>query len=75
MTFFSPQVSEVLIKTLDACALNNRFWVYGAAATDVGYDITVTDTVTGDFKVYSKTQGPPAAALTDRDAFDTCWAN
>ncbi len=75
MTFFSPQVSEVLIKTLDACALNNRFWVYGAAATDVGYDITVTDTVTGDFKVYSKTQGPPAAALTDSDAFATCWAN
>ncbi len=74
MTFFSPQVSEVLIKTLDACALNNRFWVYGAAATDVGYDITVTDTVTGDFKVYSKTQGPPAPALTDSDAFDTCWA-
>jgi hypothetical protein len=74
MTFFSPQVSEVLIKVLDACALNNRFWVYGAAATDVGYDITVTDTVTGDTKVYSKLQGPPAPALTDSDAFDTCWA-
>ena len=29
----------------------------------------------GEFKVYSKTQGPPAAALTDSDAFDTCWAN
>ncbi|MEO7795265.1 MAG: hypothetical protein ABIV06_10875 [Thermoanaerobaculia bacterium] len=75
MTFFSPQVSEVLIKVLDACTLNNRFWVYGAAATDVGYDITVTDTATGDHKVYSKIQGPPAAALTDSDAFATCWAN
>lgn len=75
MTFFSPQVSEVLIKVLDACALNNRFWVYGAAATDVGYDITVTDTATDASKVYSKTQGPPAPALTDSDAFDTCWAN
>ncbi len=75
MTFFSPQVSEVLIKVLDACALNNRFWVYGAAATDVGYDITVTDTATDDSKVYSKIQGPPASALTDSDAFDTCWAN
>lgn len=75
MTFFSPQVSEVLIKVIDACALNNRFWVYGAAATDVGYDITVTDTATDDFKVYSKVQGPPAPALTDSDAFDTCWAN
>jgi hypothetical protein len=74
MTFFSPQVSEVLIKTLDACTLNNRFWVYGAAATDVGYDITVTDTVTGDSKVYSKEQGPPAPALTDSDAFATCGA-
>lgn len=75
MTFFSPQVSEVLIKVLDACALNQRFWVYGAAATDVGYDITVTDTVADEFRVYSKTQGPPAPALTDSDAFDTCQAN
>ena len=75
MTFFSPQVSEVLIKVINACALNNRFWVYGAAATDVGYDITVTDTATDDTKVYSKTQGPPAPALTDSDAFATCWAN
>jgi hypothetical protein len=75
MTFFSPQVSEVLIKVLDACALNDRFWVYGAAATDVGYDITVTDTATDEHKVYSKTQGPPAAALTDSDAFATCWAH
>jgi hypothetical protein len=75
MTFFSPQVSEVLIKVLDACALNNRFWVYGAAATDVGYDITVTDTATDDHKTYSKLQGPPAPALTDSDAFATCWAN
>ena len=75
MTFFSPQVSEVLIKVINACALNNRFWVYGAAATDVGYDITVTDTATDDFKVYSKIQGPPAPALTDSDAVATCWAN
>ncbi len=75
MTFFSPQVSEVLIKVLDACSLNERFWVYGAAATDVGYDITVTDTVAGEHVVYSKLQGPPAAALTDSDAFATCDAN
>lgn len=75
MTFFSPQVSEVLIKVINACALNNRFWVYGAAATDVGYDITVTDTATDEHQTYSKTQGPPAPALTDSDAFATCWAN
>lgn len=75
MTFFSPQVSEVLIKVLDACSLNQRFWVYGAAATDVGYDITVTDTVAGEHVVYSKLQGPPASALTDSDAFDTCDAH
>jgi hypothetical protein len=72
MTFFSPEVSEVLIKVLDACSTNDRFWVYGAAATDVGYDILVTDTVARQSKTYSKTQGPPAAAITDSDAFATC---
>ncbi len=75
LTFFSAEVSEVLIKVLDGCGTNDRFWVYGAAASDVGYDITVTDTVADVSKVYSKLQGPPAPAITDSDAFATCAAN
>lgn len=75
MTFFSADVSEVLIKVLDGCGINDRFWVYGAAATDVGYDITVTDTAADQSRTYSKVQGPPAEALTDSDAFATCAVN
>jgi hypothetical protein len=72
LSFFAESNREVLIKVLDGCGVNQRYWVYGAAATDVAFDITVTDTATGDSKVYSKEQGPPAPAITDVDAFATC---
>lgn len=74
MSFFSPDNLEVLIKVLDGCGLNQRFWVYGAASTDVEYTITVTDTATGESVEYFKPQGPPAPAITDSDAFATCDA-
>jgi hypothetical protein len=45
--FFSPNNVELVIKVLDGRALNGHFWVFGAALTDVEYDVTVTDTATG----------------------------
>ncbi len=75
LSFFAEANREVLIKVLDACGLNDRFWVYGAAATDVAYAISVTDTATGEVVVYEKEQGPPAPAITDADAFATCGAD
>jgi hypothetical protein len=71
-SFFDPDNREVLWKVLDACAVNGHFWVYGAAATDVGFTITVTDTATGAQQQYTKQQGPPAPAITDSGAFATC---
>lgn len=75
MSFFSPDNLEVLIKVLDGCPVNGRFWVYGAASTDVEYNLTVTDTVTGESVEYFKPQGPPAPAITDSNAFATCGGN
>jgi hypothetical protein len=72
--FFSANNNEMLVKVLDACAINERFWFYAAAATDVEFEITVTDTEADVTKVYSKEFGPPAPAITDTDAFDTCDA-
>ncbi len=45
--FFSADNPELLIKVLDGCAINDSFWVFYAAATDVGLTLTVTDTKTG----------------------------
>lgn len=34
-SFFGPNNWDVLIKVLDGCAINDFYWVYGSAATDV----------------------------------------
>ncbi|MEM1178141.1 MAG: hypothetical protein AAGM22_07350 [Acidobacteriota bacterium] len=70
--FFAPDNWEVLIKVLDACAFNDRFWVFSAATTNVEYTIDVTDTVADQTRRYTNQLGMAAAAVTDTDAFATC---
>jgi lysyl endopeptidase len=70
--FLDPTNWEFLIKVLDACALNNRYWVFFAGTTNVGFTVTVTDTATGLFQPYSNNAGQPANAITDTNAFATC---
>ena len=70
--FFSPENWEMLFKVLNGCGINDRYWVFFAATTDVGFTATVTDTQTGDVKQYSNLLGQAADAVTDTDAFATC---
>jgi hypothetical protein len=70
--FFSASNIEMVLKVLNACGLNSRYWVYGAASTDVEYTITVTDTKTQTTKTYSHPPGSAAPAITDGNAFATC---
>lgn len=66
-----PNNWEVLIKAIDACSYNDKFWIYLAAATNVGYEISVTDTVAGGPpKIYSNALGTLAPAINDSAAFD-----
>jgi hypothetical protein len=67
--FFDPNNWEMLIKVLDGCTVNGNHWVYSAAATDLGLDITVTDMETDTTWTYTKEPGPPAPAITDSGAF------
>src|SRR4029077_3807195 len=50
--FFNPANVELIVKVLDGRALNNRFWVFYGALSNVKYTLTVTDTVTSGVKVY-----------------------
>lgn len=70
--FFDAANLEVLVKVLDGCAVNDRFWVFAAATTNVAYELVVTDTVLGTSKSYSNALGVSAPAVTDTDAFDSC---
>jgi ELWxxDGT repeat protein len=73
-TFFSPDNWELTVKVLDGCSLNDRFWVFAAATTDVQYELTVVDRATGATKTWRNPQGTLAAAVTDTGAFATCVA-
>jgi hypothetical protein len=70
--FLGPNNLEILVKVLNACSFNQRFWVFFAATTDVAFDLSVTDKKAGVTKNYSNPLGHPADAVTDTDAFSTC---
>ncbi len=70
--FFDDDNWEMLVKVLDGCALNDRYWVFAAATTNVEYALRVTDTETGEVKSYFNPLGSSAAAVTDTVAFATC---
>ncbi|HEX4962415.1 MAG TPA: alpha/beta hydrolase-fold protein [Thermoanaerobaculia bacterium] len=70
--FFGPDNWELLVKVIDGCALNGKYWVFSAATTDVHYVLTVADTATGRVVRYENPAGKAAAAITDTSAFATC---
>jgi hypothetical protein len=70
--FFGSENIEMITKVLDACGLNQRYWLFAAATTDVEYTITVTDSKTNTTKTYFHAVGSPAPAITDTGAFATC---
>ena len=72
--FFSPDNWEVLVKVLDGCGINDRFWVFAAATTNVEYTLEVTDTWTDVARTYVNPLGVAAPAITDTSAFATCSA-
>ena len=69
-SFFGDDNWEVLVKILDACTLNGKFWVLTAAATTVEYTTTIFDLETGAVWSYDNPLGFPSPAVTDIEAFD-----
>jgi Leucine-rich repeat (LRR) protein len=70
--FFASSNVEMVIKVLNACTLNQRFWVYAGGLTNVQVSITVTDTMTGTMKTYNNPQGTAFRPVQDTSAFATC---
>ena len=61
----------MLVKVINGCGLNDRFWVYAAGTTDVAWTMTVMDHETGETFTRSNPLGQPSPAITASDAFDT----
>jgi hypothetical protein len=70
--FFSPSNVEVLVKVLDGCALNDRYWVFVAGLTDVRVELTVIDTQRGGIRTFTNPQGAAFLPVLDTSALSTC---
>jgi CSLREA domain-containing protein len=70
--FFNPANVELTLKVLDACAVNDRFWVFASGLTNVAVDITVEDTVTGRTWTHHNAAGAPFQPRLDTNALDVC---
>lgn len=67
--FFGAANPEMMIKVLNGCGVNNRFWVFYSAGTNVGLKTTVTDTLTGASKTYNNPLNTAAPPVQDTNAF------
>lgn len=70
--FFAASNVEAVIKILDGCGLNSRFWVFAGGLTNVRVDLKVTDTLRGTVRTYTNPQGLAFQPIQDTNAFATC---
>ena len=71
--FFSPVNIEMVVKVLDACvAPFDSFWVFAGGLTDVGVELVVEDTQTGEVRTYDNELGTAFQPIRDTSAFATC---
>lgn len=70
--FFSANNIEMIIKVVNGCALNSRYWVFAGGLTNVAVTITVTDTSNGTTRTYINPQGVAFQPVQDTNAFATC---
>ena len=73
--FFSPSNVEMIVKVLNGCPLNSRFWAFAGGLTDVQVELTVTDTSTGAVRTYDNPQGTAFLPIQDAAAFASCDAS
>jgi len=71
--FFRPSNVELIVKVLDGCTVNGRFWVFAAGLTNVEVELQVEDLeAAGEVRRYVNVAGTPFAPVLDTGAFATC---
>lgn len=70
--FFQNTNVEIVVKVLDACGINSRFWVFAGGLTNVNVELKVRDTKTGQENTYTNPLNTPFQPIQATSAFATC---
>jgi hypothetical protein len=70
--FFTSQNIEMVVKVLNGCGFNQRYWVFAGGLTNVQVTMTVTDMGNGSIKTYTNPLNTPFQPVQDTAAFATC---
>ena len=70
--FFSANNVEAIVKVVNGCSFNQRYWVFAAGLTNVAVSLRVTDTQSGILRTYTNAQGNAFQPIQDTAAFPTC---
>ena len=71
-TFFDPANIELVVKVLDGCSYNGRFWVFAAGLTNVTVDLWVYDTEQDEYWTHHSPVDTAFQPVQDTTAFATC---
>ena len=61
-----------MIKVVDGCDFNQRYWIYLAGLTTMDATVEIVDTVSGAEKRYHHSAGSNFVPISDINAFATC---
>lgn len=70
--FFSSNNVEMVVKVVNGCAFNSRYWVFAGGLTNVSVNFVVTDTRSGVVKTYSNPANTAFQPIQDTAALSTC---
>jgi hypothetical protein len=70
--FFSASNFEMGLKILDACVINQKFWVFISGLTDQGWTVHIRDSATGATKTYSNAVGHLTNTTADTTSGLSC---
>ncbi len=73
--FFDSTNIELVVKALNACGINDHFWVFAAGLTNVEVELNILDTVSGTVAEYLNPQSTAFRPIQDTSAFSTCPAH
>lgn len=70
--FFDQTNPEMLVKVINGCAVNDRYWAFISAGTNVGFTVTLDDTALANSKTYTNPDLTPAPPIQDLGALASC---